>query len=209
MMAILFIITMGFMIILLIIQANNRMASATEGMVMFEGSDGRGYYVVEGSTEEQAADMLVDVVAKSTALIKRVSSMDLKQVSADMGVSVKRLRCISETRDITFMEHRPALGEPVAVNIDKGMSIKLCLFDQNGNVVTKEALFTIVVHELAHIMEVEVSEMKQGHSVHSDAFKRNEAFLMKHAAAMGYVPVGGAVGSAYCGITIPSAEGAQ
>jgi hypothetical protein len=70
-------------------------------------------------------------------------------------------------------------------------------------------LFAIVVHELAHLMEVvdeQSFDENNGHSIHGTCFKADERWLMGMAQDLGLVDQNGPVGRQYCGITIPDPD---
>lgn len=70
-------------------------------------------------------------------------------------------------------------------------------------------LFAIVVHELAHLMEVvdeQSFDEQSGHSLHGTCFKADERWLMGLAKDLSLVDQTGPIGRQYCGITIPDPD---
>lgn len=174
--------------------------------VTIKASDGNEYTVIRGHTKDQAVRMLVRVRAMSERLLEMVQS---NCMDACEGARIMLNRVRNST--VQFTELMPeSPNDPVAININKGESIQLCLFDrQRINPVQMDALFTVVVHELAHMMDKTISAMQNGHSLHSGLFKRHEAFLMQYAHRLNIVPDGGAIGAMYCGIRIPDPSVSQ
>jgi hypothetical protein len=156
-------------------------------------------FIVYDDENASAAVLILDKVQEMTSQLLRGIDVDK---STDAQLLVSRVDALP----ISFKELRPQPGEAVAMNTNKGELIELCLFDPTGNPVNVPALFAVVVHELAHMMDTHISAMVGGHSVHTDRFKRNEKFLMDLAVSMNLVPQGGSVGGAYCGIIIPDPE---
>jgi hypothetical protein len=172
-------------------------------LILVKTEDGNQYLVKNGKFQNQAANMLNRVNTRVINLLSTICTpTDLEctgQVALDARILMHRLKY----KKIQWVQNMPGPNDPVALNYNKGDSIHLCLFDSDGRPVSEDVLFTVVVHELAHIMEPALSKMLNGHSVHSKRFKSNENYIMNRASELGYVPHGGAIGSAYCGIHIP------
>jgi hypothetical protein len=189
-------------------QNKHRLYALRQDMTYKEASDGRCYWVNNNKeTAQEAANMLASLQKKIKHLLTVLTnSPEIRDTALARGI--QRLEDRVSRGSIEFMEHKPEKGESVAINYGKGDAIFVCLFDDRNQAVDMEALFTVVVHELAHITESTTSQMLNGHSVHSDEFKRNEAFLMSKAASLSYVPPGGAVGQSYCNIHLPDPKNA-
>lgn len=190
---------------LVIADKKDYVAKITKSLDVVEekGPDGQSYWVVKGPTQKVAATLLSEVVQMSENLLKQVAvSFTQDDCMCD---DAEQLLMAVNRRTIEFKEIRPQkTGGAVAYNVDKGKTIGLCLFgDDQETPVGFPALFSVVIHELAHMMDPSIAPSVNGHSIHSDRFKKNEKFLMKTAIDMQIIPPGGAVGDLYCGITIP------
>lgn len=183
---------------------------ALRGLATVRTRSGRVYTVAQAPTREQerAAAELLDTLYEATQQL--VNSIgEGTEGASDFADGISRLR--AQAPHIEFTQLVPERGAPVAINFGKGQSIHLCLTDpRTGDLIQDlNPLMSVVVHEVAHIMDPGVSETTEsGHSRHSETFKRGEAFLMKHASRRGLVSPDGAVGSSYCGIRIPDAASA-
>jgi hypothetical protein len=203
------VILLVFVLGFIIIQKNKDVIdSISVGMTSVHAHDGNHYTVLSGVTETRAADMLANVNIKTKQLLNSLS-LPSEGMNPRLHQGFIRLKERVCHKHIRFMEIKPDPGTAVAINTNKGDSIQLCLFGPDNQPVNSQALFSVVVHELAHIMEVSVSKMVKGFSVHSEQFKLNEKFIMKAASDLGFVPRGGSVGAPYCGITIPNPETAN
>lgn len=190
---------------LLLVHKRNQMQMLTRGMLRVEVK-GHSYYVHRGPTAHDAATKLLQV-EKSVDIILSAVQNDNTHASTELREDAQTLLNRLRGKRIEFMELVPVKGAPVAVNYGKGQAIKLCLYDPDSKQPAETGtLLAVVMHELAHIMEPALSKMVNGHSIHSNRFKRNEQYLMRKAITLGIVPEDGAIGMPYCGITIPDPD---
>ena len=197
------ILLFGFASILLLSHKRDQMRRLTRGMQLRQAHNGRQYYVRAGPTAKNAAMKLALVEEATDRLLLSIATdgpAPTKQLREDIRTLLIRLR----GKRIELMELNPKPDEPVAVNYGKGTTIKLCLYDsESGRPADTEALLTVMVHELAHVMEPMVSKLVDGHSIHTERFKTNERYLMRKAAELSMISDGGTIGQPYCGITLP------
>lgn len=184
------------------------MQSIKQFTVDVRGTDGEFYTVARGKTSNQAAAMLSDIKAMVVRLMRHVciglqnNSLDSK-VSGPSRLMLDRI----SRKKLVLIELVPEFGEPIAINYGKGDSIHICLFDPtNGKPSSMHAIMTVIVHELAHMMDSEASVMNNNHSVHTPDYKFYEKYLLDQAIDLGFIPDAGTVGTPYCGILLPDPD---
>lgn len=172
---------------------------------------GRSYTVQDGKYAQENAALLQMLEMNTATILQRVCQLQTThEAQSDIRQAADKLLARVRARRITFEQQPHRDGLPPAVNIGKGRVVKICLRESGAQeAVGSDVLNTVLVHELAHMMEDEVGKKVNGRSVHSDVFKRNERYLLGVAIELGLVPEGGTVGLPFCGQHIPDPQGAQ
>jgi hypothetical protein len=151
--------------------------------------------------------MITHLQEKITDLMNEIRTNTQLDLHSKTGISIHRL--LSRLGNINITE-RVISDDNAAVALTRDkMDIELCLFDRDKHPVDEDALFSVLVHELAHIAEEDTSPLLNGHSVHSPLFKNIESYMLSVGVRIGFIPVGGTSGMPYCDIRIPDADVAQ
>jgi hypothetical protein len=196
------------MFFILILERRTKMQAIKRFTVDVVGSDGEFYTVARGANANTAAAMLSDIKARVAVLMRHVClSLKNNSVGDSLSGPAQLMLDRINNKQIVFIELVPEFGTPVAINYGKGDSIHLCLFDpSNRKPSSSHAIMTVIVHELAHMMDSETSALKNGHSSHTSDYKLYEKYLLEQAIDLGFIPDAGTVGTPYCGILLPDPD---
>jgi hypothetical protein len=196
------------LLLILILERRTKMQALKRFTVDIVGPDGAFYTVARGKNANTAAAMLCDIKYRVAVLMRHVC-LRLKDNSVGDSLSGPARLMLDRinNKKIVFIELVPEFGTPVAINYGKGDSIHLCLFDPSNNKPSsRHAIMTVIVHELAHMMDSKTGVIKNGHSLHTSDYKLYEKYLFEQAIELGFIPDAGMVGTPYCGILLPDPD---
>jgi len=166
--------------------------------------DGHMYSVLPGIHSQTSADTLSIVTDFASHVVDYL--VDSRPTDPRVQLLFKRLNKFP----LRFTQFQPKPGEPVAVTHDMGRGgVQLCLYNPNNTVVAINAVKSVVLHEISHLMQHESGPLVDGFSQHGKAFKAIERMLLRVANKLGHLPATGAVGCTYCGISIPDPDTAK
>lgn len=151
--------------------------------------DGKDYLVRKMPDSQEAADRLAMLNKKLAALVEHMSSM--------YGDNPDVVRLRANFNPDAVSEGGMENGY-TSYSINKGERIVMCIRQRNGSFVDANVLVYVAVHELAHLMTMDVG--------HTPAFWSNFRFLLREAIEIGiYSKVDfNSKPSDYCGIKISS-----
>lgn len=170
--------------------------------------DHKQYKVLNGPSQQAAADLLATVGKQAGAVVDELQNQLNKQLLSDhFAESIERVQA---KRPFNLAQLDPEKEHTVAYNISKGDQIYLCLKGRDDNsLADRDVLLSVLLHELAHIMETTFSDVKNGFSVHSKEFKENEKLLLTTAASMELLSPSAVIGRNFCNISVPDPKSAQ
>ena len=128
------------------------------------------YFVKDDSNKQIKADLLANLNSKLEILVESLKNEDLDQ-------NIKRL-INNWNKGISIKETGNMEADAAYVINKQYMSICLKDFVKNINLENLNLLTYVGIHELAHIMSVEIG--------HGDEFKQNFKFLLDHSKKLNY-----------------------
>lgn len=187
--------------------------------------DGLRYFVRSTSNGQDAADMLARVKAKMKAVLLEMKRR--ARIETDLPDEIRRgvLRALERHEDgrrIEIHELNPDEVPHLAINNSKGRSVFVCLAKSRGvnglmtdststkalgesklDLGNEDVVLFISLHELAHSMTRDYDPLgTNGSTDHSDAFFRQEAFVMKIAQDLGLLDPSSIPGRTHCGTKV-------
>jgi hypothetical protein len=93
----------------------------------------------------------------------------------------------------------------LAINFGKGREISVCLRKsvESGEIANDDVLLYIVLHELAHSMQLSTSKKQRGASVHNKQFRQYEQELLDLYEVFAGMDVTSAFYKPHCGVFVP------
>lgn len=162
------------------------------------------YMVLDKPRKQEVADLLAKVRAQAEKITDELIAQKPKLSAAEQQ-AVNRL---ANKRPFNLIELDSSREHTIAYNNAKGEEIFLCT--KNGSrLADQDVLLSVLLHELAHSMEANVSPMKNGYSVHSEEFRAYERLLNSTASSLDLLSPTAVIGRNHCGISIPNPDSAQ
>ena len=159
--------------------------------------DGR-IAVRPGPTQLRAIDILREARQAMDTLFTELRGIRSGPI---YNIAQRLLQC--EADGIYLYEHRPSdIDTTVAYAYAQSQEIYVCLFDEKQIEVDNQVLFSIILHELVHLIVRETHGIN-GNTIHTKSFKHTEKLLMSLSERLGLLPLMGVTGKPYCGISIP------
>ncbi len=145
--------------------------------------DGRVYAVNSTfSNQQEAADLLATVHERIMMFVSSLSRKMPHYIPDKFRRGVQLL--LDRTQNgLVLNELDSTKSDVLAFNKNKGEQIYLCIRAQNHSPVlaSPESVLYIAIHEVAHLMQDLYEPLVNGSTVHGEAFKNNERFLMESA----------------------------
>jgi hypothetical protein len=138
--------------------------------------DGNKYCVRDRNNLQNASDLLAETTEKMKQLVENIGERYKERENVN--------RLVENFNPISIKETLPT-SEYTAYSENKGEKIAFCLNknkNNNNNLIDKNTLMFVAIHELAHIMSASVG--------HTDEFWYNFKFLLENAVELNlYQPV--------------------